>query len=247
MNLYRALPDDCLNIIFLFTHELLDFHNLYLSCSFFSKGFSKNFIKTKFIDKYGFISQNFPPTIIELAGGIQEMIFYPIFNDYNKLFNVSPYLLEFTQHISLDQMKYPIMIGKQDGKSFISFVIKCVKKNIYKSTIQQSNSQEITYYVLSIYQRYAYFEAPWYSTEKNIFSNDLRYFNYKNGPIAGLRKGTFTILDDTFHQNLLRIIWNEISTIYSQDLLITFIKEFTIHGIIPNRYNPLTISPHYKI
>ena len=247
MNIYHGLPDDCLNIIFLFIHELLDLHNLYLSCSFFSKGFSKDFIKTQFIHKYGFISQYFPPTIIEIAGGIQEMIFYPIFNDYNQIFNVSPYLLEFTQHISLNQMKYPIMIGRQNDKSFISFVIKCVKKNRYKNTIQQSNSQEINYYVLSIYQRYAYPDSSWYSTEKNIFSDNLRYFNYTNGPIAGIKKGTYSIIDDHFHRNLLRIIWNEVSTIYSEDLLLTFIKEFTIHGTIPNRYNPLTISRHYKI
>ena len=57
MNLYRALPDDCLNIIFLFTHELLDFHNLYLSCSFFSKGFIiSNTLK---ITEESLIKQNF--------------------------------------------------------------------------------------------------------------------------------------------------------------------------------------------
>ena len=74
------LPDDCLNIIFLFVDELLDLYNLSLSCSYFNKDFSKDFIKKKFIHKSAFIRNYFPEPIIELAGGFYDMLFYPIFD-----------------------------------------------------------------------------------------------------------------------------------------------------------------------
>lgn len=243
------IPDDCINIIFLFVDELLDLYNLSLSCSYFNKGFSKDFIKKKFIHKSGFIRNYFPEMIIELAGGFHDMLFYPIFDNkyFDNKYNNQTFFIEFTKNIHLQQMKYPIMIGRFQDRSFITFVIKSTKKNFFKGMVEPCSNTEINYYVLSMYQRYSYFESSWYTTEKNIFNSNLKYLVEHGSPIAGLKKGTFDILDETFKQNILRMLWNIKAVTVNSDHIMQYVNKFTILGTIPNRYNSLQVSPHFKI
>ena len=175
------------------------------------------------------------------------MIFYPIVNNFNMFFNTSPYFLEFTKHIELHQMKYPIMIGRHYDKSFISFIVKSSKKYSFKGMVKECCNTEVNYYVLSLYQRYSYYESCWYTTERNIFNSNLKYLVNHDTPIAGLKKGTFDILDDWFQVNLLRMLWMGSTTLSYQDAKFNIVNDFTIDGIIPERNNPLVVSRHYKI
>ena len=168
------IADDCLLDIFSFIPEILDLYNVFICCKHFNQGQLKMFLKKKFLEKYTYIANNFPSIIIGLCGGIQQMIFYPIVNNFNMFFNTSPYFLEFTKHIELHQMKYPIMIGRHYDKSFISFIVKSSKKYSFKGMVKECCNTEVNYYVLSLYQRYSYYESCWYTTERNIFNSNLK-------------------------------------------------------------------------
>lgn len=241
------IADDCLLDIFSFIPEILDLYNVFICCKHFNQGQLKMFLKKKFLEKYTYIANNFPSIIIGLCGGIQQMIFYPIVNNFNMFFNTSPYFLEFTKHIELHQMKYPIMIGRHYDKSFISFIVKSSKKYSFKGMVKECCNTEVNYYVLSLYQRYSYYESCWYTTERNIFNSNLKYLVNHDTPIAGLKKGTFDILDDWFQVNLLRMLWMGSTTLSYQDAKFNIVNDFTIDGIIPERNNPLVVSRHYKI
>ena len=241
------IADDCLLDIFSFIPEILDLYNVFICCKHFNQGQLKMFLKKKFLEKYTYIANNFPSIIIGLCGGIQQMIFYPIVNNFNMFFNTSPYFLEFTKHIELHQMKYPIMIGRHYDKSFISFIVKSSKKYSFKGMVKECCNTEVNYYVLSLYQRYSYYESCWYTTERNIFNSNLKYLVNHDTPIAGLKKGTFDILDDWFQVNLLRMLWMGSTTLSYQDAKFNIVNDFTIDGIIPERNNPLVVSRHHKI
>jgi len=241
------LPDDCINIIFLFVDELLDLYNLSLSCSYFNKGFSKDFIKKKFIYKSAFIRNYFPEPIIELAGGIHDMLFYPIFDNELLKWHQYTFFIEFTKNIQLKHMKYPIMIGRYQEKSFIAFVLKSSKKSSFKGMIRECSTTEINYYVLTIYQRYGYFESSWYTTEKNVFNSDLKYLVNHGQPIAAFKRGYFDIIDQGFKHNILQILWKNKTTLLTRDNIMDFVHTYSILGVVPNRYNPLKISHHFKI
>ncbi len=241
------IAHDCLFHIFSFVPEILDLYNVFTCCSYFNQGELKVFLKKKFMEKHAYITSHFPPMIIGLCGGIDQMIFYPIINNYTMILNKSPFFLEFTKHIQLHQMKYPIMIGRHYEKSFISFVVKSSKKTSFKGMVNECSNTEINYYVLSIYQRYCYHESSWYTTERNIFNSNLKYLVDHGSPIAGVKKGTFDILDDRFRVNLLRMLWSGTTTLIDEDPRFNIINHFTIDGVIPQRNNSLVVSRHYKI
>ena len=241
------LPEDCFHIIFLFIDELLDLYNLSLSCSYFNKGFPKDFIRKKFIHKSAFIKNYFPEPIIELAGGFHDMLFYPIFDNKKFKWQNPTYFIEFTKNIQLQHMKYPIMIGRYKEKSFIAIVIQYSKKNSFKGMVRECSNTEINYYVLTFYQRYSYFESSWYTTEKNTFNSNLKYLVQHGCPIATLNKGTFDIINQAFKLNILRMIWDNKTTILNSDHIMNYVHTFSIFGVVPNRYNRLQISHHFKI
>mgnify|MGYP001283013633 CR=1 FL=1 len=219
------LPDDCLFHILSYIQELYDFHSIASTCKTFSSGNYKNFIKNKFIKKKYFINYHFHNQIIWLVGGLRKMIFYPILDiDFDKLSNLS---LDFVYEIRPKHMIYPIMIGNYKGKSFVSFLIN--------NTINTINNYE----VISIYQKYSYFESSWYSTNNTLLSNDTSYI------IAGHSKGYFELLDPVFTNNIYLIIIGFPVHIEKKNKLSDISSVFntiSIHGCYPKSANTTKLT-----
>ena len=224
------LPEDCLFHILSYIQQLYDFHSIASTCKTLSSDNYKNFIKNKFIKKKYFINYHFHNQIIWLVGGLRKMIFYPILDiDFDKLSNLS---LDFVYEIHPKHMIYPIMIGTYKGKSFVSFLIKNISNYSTKNTINN-------YEVISIYQKFSYFESAWYSTTNTLLSNDTSYI------IAGHSKGYFELLDPVFTNNIYLIIIGFPVHIEKKNKLSDISSVFntiSIHGCYPKSANTTELT-----
>lgn len=239
------LPDDCLFHILSYIQEIYDFHSIALTCTTLSSGNYKNFIKNKFIKKKYFIKYNFHNQIIWLVGGLRKMIFYPILDiDFDKIYlSKSNFTLDFVYEIRPKHMKYPIMIGTYKGKSFVSFLIKNTCKYSTKNTKNNIINTINNYEVISIYQKFSYFESAWYSTTNTVslLSNETSYI------IAGHSKGYFELLDPVFTNNIYLIIIGFPVHIENKNKLSNIsciFNTISIHGCLPKSANTTLTYPY---
>lgn len=224
------LPDDCLLNVLSYIEEISELHCIASTCSTLSRGKPKDFIKNKFLQKIDFIEYNFNKSIIWLVGGLPQMVFYPILSiDFMTEFR---HVLQFPVKILPKHMKYPIMIGTHEGKAFVSFLIKHTIKDSIKGLVNKCSNTATYYKVITIYEKYDYFESSWYSTS-NLLGNE------KNGIIASYRKGYFELLNSKFNTNIYRIICGYPVYIHQESHISNILNTFTIEGYVPKSCTPL--------
>jgi hypothetical protein len=225
------LPDDCLLHILSYIEEISELHCIASTCTTLSRGKPKDFIKNKFLQKIAFIEYNFNKSIIWLVGGLPQMVFYPILSiDFMSEFR---YVVESPVKILPKHMKYPIMIGTHEGKAFVSFLIRHKIKDSIKELDNKCNNTTTHYKVITIYEKYDYFESSWYSTS-NFLGNET------NAIIAGYRKGYFELLNPKLNNNIYRIICGYPVYIHQESHTSNILNTYTIEGYVPKSGTPLT-------
>jgi len=249
--LFGEIPDDCLRIIFHYIDELIEFRILESSCSFFHKGFTKDFINEYIQKKKIFIKTHFPDLIIRMVGGYNQILHYPIVHFSRPPYEHPIYLCTGPKqgarqpNITFEHMKYSIMIGRYLSgnnryQSFISFVIK--------STLTQPFSHhcpdEIDYSVLTIFQTHAYFGE---FTDGSWSHSDHFLSKYNGNIFAAVKKGYFDILDTEFHDKLFRLICDESKHTENFNIIYNYSshKSYEIENI-PFYMNRLIKTPFIK-
>ena len=123
--IFNKIPDVCLQEIFLFVNDYVDIRMLQATAWFFNKDFSKDYVGEYIKKRKAFIQNYFPPLVISMVGGYNQILHYPIITQFNmrpnrRLFQENDYIPAPT----FQEMKYPVMIGVYKEQAFISIIIK---------------------------------------------------------------------------------------------------------------------------
>ena len=132
--IFSSLPDECLRDIFLYINDYCQIRILECSCSFFIKDFSKDYIDKYLRERKKFILNYFPRPIIDMLGGYDQLLHYPIIENptIKKKHKITAGVdsegltdkFIIIPSPKFSEMEYPVMIGVYNDLAFISLIIE---------------------------------------------------------------------------------------------------------------------------
>lgn len=230
--IFNKIPDVCLQEIFIFVNDYVDIRMLQATAWFFNKDFSKDFIEQYITKRKAFIQKYFPPLIISMVCGYNQILHYPVITQ----FNMRPVRRLYSQENdyipapTFQEMKYPVMIGVYNDQAFISIIIKTTQLCVLGSHIPN----ESQYSVLTIYSSRPFSFTDW-SANTGIAPPEWKTNNNFLSPsfsptILGYgMNDIFSILDQHLYDKIKNILSYEnntetlsIKTSYTYDNYIRF-------------------------
>jgi len=206
--IFNKIPDVCLQEIFLFVNDYVDIRMLQATAWFFNKDFSKDYVDEYIKKRKAFIQNYFPPLVISMVGGYNQILHYPIITQFNMrpnrtLFQENDYIPAPT----FQEMKYPVMIGVYKEQAFISIIIKTT----YLCVLGSHVPDECKYSVLTIYSSRPFsftdntgIALPEWKTNNNFLTPSF------SPDILGTRNdASFSILDQDFYNKMKNILTYE--------------------------------------
>tara|TARA_B100000927_G_C16472354_1_gene472062 strand:- start:330 stop:1118 length:789 start_codon:yes stop_codon:yes gene_type:complete len=229
--IFNKIPDVCLQEIFLFVNDYVDIRMLQATAWFFNKDFSKDYVDEYIQKRKAFIQKYFPPLVISMVCGYNQILHYPIITNFSLRANRRLFSQE-TDSIpgpTFQEMKYPVMIGVYKEQAFISIIIKTTQLCVLGSHVPG----DLQHSVLTIYSsgQFCRFNDdpsqqnhPEWKTNNNFLSPSF------SPDILGTRNdGVFSILDQDFYNKMKNILTCEnntetlpIRTPYTYDKYIRF-------------------------
>ena len=239
--IFNRLPDDCLKQIFFYLEHYIHLRMLESSHSFFCNGFSRDFIANYLSKRKQFIRDFFPPLIINMVGGYNQILHYPVIQSPTTRKNTRIYTSNY--HIvpspTFTDMPYSVMIGVVQQQAFISFIVSTTKLFGMGGHIPVDKDLS----VLTIYSaapfclsEYRYFTRPEWMTHNNLISPTF------SNSLAGYVDGYYHIHDLHFYNKIQYIL-----SIQKQKDTDNPLHSFSIGS---SHFDPLKIEvpniPYYK-
>ena len=162
--IFCSLPDDAIQDIFLYINDYCHIRILQCSCSFFTKDFSKDYINKYLRERKKFILNYFPRPIIDMLGGYDQILHYPIIENptirVKSLESKDILNIKFDRIIpapNFSEMVYPVMIGVYNNEAFISLIIETHSvleekwPDIHELKLKMCSAFKSGYHILTIY------------------------------------------------------------------------------------------------
>lgn len=187
--IFSSLPDECLRDIFLYINDYCYLRILECSCSFFTKDFSKDYIDKYLRERKKFILNYFPRLIIDMLGGYDQILHYPIIE--NPTIRVNSHESKDIIIIpspNFSEMVYPVMIGVYNNQAFISLIIDTHSvleekvPEIYELELKMLSAIKSGYHILTIYScksRGISDSHPSWITNNNYLTCVIKYSDSK--------------------------------------------------------------------
>ena len=208
--IFNILPDVCIEQIFIYLNDYIHLRMLESSHSFFTTGYSKDFISNYLSKRKNFIRNYFPSVIIEMLGGYNQILHYPILENprirNKRILFTGNYHIAIIPSPTFEQMKYSIMIGVTNHQPFISLVIEIIHP-LYPSVPSKKEKTVLTIYAEQpafLFTRSGLTPAyTQWKTNNNFISHSFCE------EIAGYTNGHFHILDFDFYKKIIHLVYHK--------------------------------------